>query len=858
MNLLNRLTIKNLKLNKHRTLVTIVGILLSVSLLTAVSSLFFSARSSLLLYQKQEQGNYHYSFQNLSLTDYETLKYHHSVEQIDIVNNLGYARLEESQNEYKPYAYLRTLPEHTEDLLPIKLTEGRLPKNETELLIPTHLRHNGKVNWEVGDTVTLSVGQRTSGGFTLNQGNPYSPDDPEELIRTQTRTYKIVGIMERFPYRLEDYESPGYTFFTCASDDVVTSDYDVFVRYTKDALKKHTKVTAQILGVGENQIFESDWRWVANDYLILLESGILGDPTLQALAMAVMVVILIVIATSVFCIQNSFEISITEKIQQYGMLSSIGATRRQIRKNVYFEALILGSIGIPLGCLAGILASYVLILVSNHFLADTLTFTLIFSFSIYAILFAVALGLITILLSARKSASKASRISPIQAIRNQTEIRLHAKHLHAPKWVSRFFGIGGEIAYKNLKRSRRKYRTTVVSIVICVCVFIALSSFVTLAFDTVKAEYGDYDYTLSIGYSLSQDIEEKKEEIYQLENIDSISTMIHTNFSMSPSAEDFTATYKEYLGYSEEMFAEDYEYLSIYFLDDAAFRSYTDTLHLDYESVKEKAILVNTVFVEFYNKEKKSSVTAETEVYNWKSQDTIHGFFSPDDEEQPQLFSDIQIGAVTDQTPFGISNRPYYPMLIVTSSYQGILPKLNQVHEWMYIDSKETQHIQSEIEQILGDDLFSSDNVEENTKSIRSFYTLLSIFLYGFIIVIALIGVTNIFNTITTNMNLRRREFASLTSIGMTKKEFHHMIWLESFFYGMKSLLIGIPLGIILSYGIYRLLSNGTIMLAFRLPIAAICTCVFFVFALLLIIMRYSIGKIQKQNMIETIRNENI
>lgn len=858
MNLLNRLTIKNLKLNKHRTFVTIVGIILSVSLLTAVSSLFFSARSSLLLYQRQEQGNYHYNFKNVSLEDYETLNHHHGLEQIDIVKNLGYARLEESQNEYKPYAYLRTLPENSMDLLPIKLTEGRLPENETELLIPTHLRYNGKVNWNVGDTVTLSVGQRTSDGFLLTQENPYSPQAAEELSNLKTQTYKIVGIMERLPYRLEDYESPGYTFFTCATKDCAASDYDIFIRYTQDTLKEHTKITAQILGVAEEHIYESEWNWVANDYMILLESGILGDSTLQALAAAVMIVILIVIITSVFCIQNSFEISITEKIQQYGMLSSIGATRNQIRKNVYFEAFILGAIGIPFGCLAGILASYVLIIVSNYFLADTLTFTLIFSFSIYAILFAVILGLVTILLSARKSARKASRISPIQAIRNQTEIRLHSKQLHVPKWVSRLFGIGGEIAYKNLQRSRRKYRTTVVSIVICVCVFIALSSFVTMAFDTIKAEYGDYDYTLSIGYTLTEGIEEKKEEIYELSNTDSVSSMIRTNFAFSPSAEDFTSEYKKFLGYFEEMFAEDYEYLSIYFLDDASFRSYTDALHLDYDAVKEQAILVNTVFVEFYDEEKKSYVSAEKEVYNWKSQDTIHGFFFPDDEEQPQLSSDIQIGAITDQTPMGISNRPYSPMLIVTSSYQGILPKLNQTHEWMYIDSKETQTIQTEVERILGEDLFSSNNVEENARSMESFYTLLSIFLYGFIIVIALIGVTNIFNTITTNMNLRRREFASLTSVGMTKKEFHHMIWLESFFYGMKSLLIGIPLGILLSYGIYRLLGKGTIILAFRLPIAAIGICVFSVFALLLLMMRYSIGKIQKQNIIETIRNENI
>ena len=132
----------------------------------------------------------------------------------------------------------------------------------------------------------------------------------------------------------------------------------------------------------------------------------------------------------------------------------------------------------------------------------------------------------------------------------------------------------------------------------------------------------------------------------------------------------------------------------------------------------------------------------------------------------------------------------------------------------------------------------------------------IKIFLYGFISVITLIGVTNIFNTITSNMELRQKEFAMLKSVGMTKKEFNRMINLETVFYGTKSLIYGITLGMIGTYFIYRAFKNNITTFAF--PGIAIAISVVAVFILIFVIMKYSVRKINKQNTIETIRKENI
>ena len=106
-------------------------------------------------------------------------------------------------------------------------------------------------------------------------------------------------------------------------------------------------------------------------------------------------------------------------------------------------------------------------------------------------------------------------------------------------------------------------------------------------------------------------------------------------------------------------------------------------------------------------------------------------------------------------------------------------------------------------------------------------------------------------------MNLRKKEFAMLKSIGMTKKEFNRMIRLESIFYGVKSLVIGIPIGLVLSYGMYNVFKNS-MEIEYVLPYKSIVVAVIFVAVVIGIIMRYSMSKINKQNIIETIRNDNI
>ena len=248
MSLLNKLTIKNLKLNKKRTIVTIIGIILSGALITAVASMYSSLVSSLIKYETKEKGNFHVAFYDVATTDLNLFKNNREIENFYLTENIGYALIN-SQNESKPYVFIKAFNNDALANLAVNLVEGRLPENEKEVVIPTHLKTNGRVELKVGDTITLDLGTRVDDkGEKLSQLNSFISDG-EKLIDTKNATYTIVGIINRPANSVEPYIAPGYTFITKLNSNNLTNRYDVFVRYTKKGLKNANNLTAGILEV---------------------------------------------------------------------------------------------------------------------------------------------------------------------------------------------------------------------------------------------------------------------------------------------------------------------------------------------------------------------------------------------------------------------------------------------------------------------------------------------------------------------------------------------------------------------------------------------------------------------------------
>ncbi|MBE6046802.1 MAG: ABC transporter permease [Clostridium sp.] len=872
MNLLNKLTIKNLKLNKKRTIVTIIGIMLSVALITAVASMYASTIKSLIYFEKNRKGNFHVVYYNVPIGEVETFKNNRSVEKINLTKNIGYAKID-SNNKNKPYAYIKAFTKNALDNLAINVVEGRLPENENEILIPTHLKTNARLSLQVGDSITLNVGRRVdANGGELQQFNEFNTSENinEKIIDTTEKTYKIVGVMERPSANIEQYSAPGYTFITYTEENQIEGNVDLYARYTENKEKDWVKVTANLLEINEdilekidsedeaiqeqvsNELKKAKYNIGMNNYLIELETNNISNNADGGLKIVVIIVIAIIIFTSVFCIKNSFDISITEKIKQYGMLRSVGVTKKQIKRNVFYEATILGIIGIPIGILLGLIATFILIIISNYYLDNSLTegLQLIFSFSFKVVIISVLLGIITIYFSAFTSARRASKVSPIESIRNSANIKINSKKIKSPKIIKKIFKIGGEISFKNLKRNKRKYRTTVFSIIVSVFVFIALSSFISMAFEYEENMLQISEYNVDLGVHCNpqndNDILEKSLETTKLDNIEECTILRQSELKVDHIK--YSQEYLEVSGLKDSIKEnENQEYLDIYTLDEQQYKKYIQSLGLKYDDIKDKAILMD------YSKVKKSNTEGEKKElktlrkYDYKLGEKING-----DNE----FS-IEVGCVTDVKPFGLKTSNQQFIFVSEEIYNKIASKTNFEFIKGYYESNNADKLQDDIDEVLKGEEYDLSNKEENGRKIRNLYTLIGIFLYGFIIVISLIGITNIFNTITTNMELRKQEFAMLKSIGMTTKEFNRMIRLETLFMGVKSLLFGVPIGIGLSYMIYLNFTKGSGMI-YKLPIISISLSVCAVFILISLIMKYSINKISKQNIIETIRNENI
>ena len=858
MNVLNKLTLKSLQMNKKRTIVTIIGIILATSLLTAVITMVVSFRATMIEYEKEDAGNYHYVFEDVPYEDLKYFKNNTNIEEIYCTEDIGYTYLEGNNNDYKPYLHLLAFNEKALINSSVKLVEGRMPQNENEIVISEHIKDIAEVEYNIGDTLSLDVSKRTdlSGEYELDQSNAYVEGE-EKLESMYTKEYKVVGIIERPNYDIENPASPGYTIVTYLNDNNATQNLNVYVLLSEYGLKNQEEFVSQITGIDKNiltklenneQLDEKEleeynnikYSYSKNEGLLRYENFEVSDSTMSTVLSLAVVVIVIIIVTSIFCIRNSFAISITEKMRQYGMLASVGATPKQIKKNVLYEAMILALIAIPIGILCGLFADFILLKVIGTLLADALNnLKFIFSISWLSLVFVILLAIITIYLSAISSARRASKISPIEAIRGNNDIKINPKKIRSSKIVEKLFGIGGKIADKNLKRNKKKYRTTVISIVVSVSIFIAMSSFIDYAMNASSVYYNNTSYNLYV----RDGVEDSYKKIAKFSGVEEYSIVRLSNFYVDTNTikgnEDFRT------GDESSQIP-----ISIIALGDEEYRRYVNELGLNYNDAKDKAILIDDYTQYVVDEENKGKYIMKR-VYTYEKGDTILGSF--EDEGVKDTY--LEIAAIGTTRPMGLENiTSSYGYLVISDDFYNRNVKDTYAQE-LYIKCDDSNKLEGQIRQEY-DDLIVY-NLDEQMQQEQSVYLVIQIFLYGFITVISLIGITNIFNTITTNMNLRSREFAMLKSIGMTNKEFNKMIRLESILYGLKSLLIGIPIGIILSYLVYKAVSGG-IEMEFILPINSIIISIVVVMLLIIFIMRYSLSKINKQNIIETIRKDNI
>ena len=848
MSILNDLTIKNLKLNKKRTIVTIVGIILSTALMVGIGLLFSSFQDYMIRETISYNGKYEAEYGDVSLDklnsiDKKDFSYFYQ-------KPIGFSKFD-SANEYKPYIYISSVDK--EYFNELHLISGRFAENDSELVISNHINTNGGASYKIGDIITLKYGERVIEGVNTLANNEYYEEETLNIVGE--KTYTIVGIVERSNF--EDYSASGYSTFTLDMNDK-DGTVNVFVMFNnKKKIIKQSEDLAKKLGYNNAISYNST-------LLALYGESTYGNIMKSMITMIVIMLSLVSIGCIVV-IYNSFAISVMERKKEFGLLSSIGATKKQLSYTVFFEALIEGIIGIILGICGAYIGIGTVILIINNLIGDILVLKLNLVTNIVFIIIPVIFMILVIFISALVPSRRAAKVSPIEAIRQNDDIKINKKKIKTGRLINKLFGIEGEIALKNIKRNKKKYRVTIVSLFISIVLFISFSSYMNYTIDTASSVMGEVPYDYQISYFGDDN---------DIDALDKISEIIKSNdvkeyVSYSASNLSIIGNYTysdEYLDFYKSAYGDDgikaltnlkYQYISIYILDDISYNKYKELIGLDKDSV----ILLNKFKGVSYGNNKRVNYDIPV-INNGDINIKICNFDDNDEDVDTTKYCNKNIDNifVTNKSFDLIEEFSYmsdFKLIVNKKLYDNISDSGTHYTQFNII-SDNTDNIDKLTKELDKYDNVNYTNVKESMKQANNMILVIKILMYGFIGLVTLIGVTSVFNTISTSMALRKREFAVLRSIGLTRKGFNKILFFESLFFGLKSLIYAIPVSlgvtIIIHYALADMMSINSIVIPWKAIIISIVS----VFVIVLLTMMYSTSKIKKHNIIEQIREENI
>jgi putative ABC transport system permease protein len=857
MNIFNKVTLQSMKQSRTRTIVTVIGVVLSAAMITAVAIFGVSLLNYMANGAAQRYGGWHVKFEVVDSSFKAKQASNDKVANTATFENIGYAKLDGGINSNKPYLFIAGFNEKTFDALPIMLLSGRLPKSSGEIVVSGSVMTKGGVQFKVGDTLTLAVGSRTNGNKKLGQSDPYTAGS-ETLVPKANRTYTVVGICQT-PHFEED-SAPGYTIITAADAANTADDLSLFVTL-KNPREAHAY--AKSTAGSHAYILNNDvlrWMGLSDDS---------GDKVFNSLLYSVGgIVVLIIMIGSIFLIYNSFNISLNERTHQFGILSSVGATAKQLCHSVLFEGLCIGAIGIPIGVLVSIGSiGLVISVVAKNFgniLYDNVPLTL--TVSAPAIVSAAAVSLTTILISAYIPAKKAANTPVMECIRQTNEVKVEAKAVKTSKLAQRIYGLEGTLALKSFKRNKKRYHSIVLSLVLSIVLFISTSAFVT---DLKQAsEQAKEATTYDIGFG-TQDMDDSKmlqlyDKLKTADGVTKSSYQVVRKYTCTVHTDKLSNDYWTSIGAHSTDKTVDLP-IKIQFLDDSTYLKIVQGLGLpaeEYSGQNAKLIAVA--------KMQDSSNRAEgvSQLKDMFTSSSLNGTVTPNTNGKPNAAygKNVSITCVNTILPdvppmTGTSEkRPYtFSVMAPYSLKEKLAPSDTSsdiMVKGMTFQSKDPSQSTAEMKAMIQGAGMKASYIILNTSEIldqnRNMIFIANVFAYTFIILISLIAVANVFNTISTNIKLRRRELAMLRSVGMSDRDFNKMMRFECAFYGMRALLVGLPLAIIFSWLIYK----GIDGINFVLPWSSIGISVFSVLLVIFVTMMYAVSKIKKENIIDALRDD--
>lgn len=904
MSIFTKLTQRYLSKNKTRTIVTLIGIIVSMALFTAVIEGAYSGYQFLKNREIAVTGEWQVIMNDVNDEGLEEAKTNKQIEKYENVYTLGWAEVA-NENDGKPYLLVQSLGDTEHALFPINLVSGRMPEKQDEILLPENFIANAKEKYQVGDTITLETGQRFIEKEQLSENTPYQEN--ESLKNTTKHTFTIVGIMERLPFEIEEFSCPGYT---CITNGFHTDSQKLFLTIHSPSKMQEFLMRQTI----------SD-SYVPHSDLLRFYGAFKASGERSVLIGLTTVLVLLIAYGSISLIYNSFSISISERIRQFGIMRSIGASNRQIRRMVLFEAFLLAIIGIVLGVIVGCVGIGVtLAWVQNNFIvniANKVGIGLRLVISPFPILIAVLICLVTTIVAAYIPAYKAIHKSAIEAIRQSDEIIIKPNEVKTSKLTQKLFGFAGVMATKNFKRNKRKYRSTILSLALSVILFISAAS-LTQYVSRMLLIQSSNDHKMNVMYNVYTD---EQEDVAQRFNMIKAIPEIQ-NIAITQKIFDEVYIQRNYIA-SEYWTAENQQYLrrikdavgvnvELVFVDDDTFHNLCKQNKIDsssyFDETNPKGLLYNHVIQQFIREDKaiaRDVSVIDTDANNVpmfvREYKEIEGYASLHepyikDGKQYYLFYPIEYieemkgyenldlrkaklypveeididiplmaGAQIEENLFTLSRNTMqliYPRSMATTLFTNTdtnyIKRLSNPEIGIQTDNHAI--VTQKLEKIKKDNGWSADQIydfDRDRQNNRMFILVINVFSYGFILLIGVISIANVFNTISTNIILRRKEFAMLRSVGMSEKGFQRMLNYECLIYGGRSLAIGLPISFIFSFFIHYVI-NQMVQVDYFIPYVSVLLAIAMVFVVVFITMLYTTRKIRRNNVIEELRIENI
>jgi putative ABC transport system permease protein len=493
-----------LLVQKRRTILTIIGIILSVALISSVGTLFISIRD-MQIKQYKQSGDYHFVYKNQPINKVEKVAGNVNVEGSSYRIKAGFALPKEPSKEYTPssktkdddtkYLDIMKFNESSFKMFPLALKEGRLPNAENEILLEYWVLNQFKNKPKVGDTIIINLGiikDKETGRILTSEDNLQQG----QFTAAKTEEYKLVGLIK--PDFISSYNTKSLAIgfipngFTSSGEN--NTDIYVRVKNPSDSsdlsimiAKQADLVTFDNTNDNKQSIQKNNnYNIKYNEPLLSMYAGSTSSSVNMGIILVAIFFIILIIISTIAVIYNAFNISVLERISQFGIIRCVGSSPNQIRKIVFKEALIIGIIGIPAGLIFGVFAMKIVFMIIKKILgseiAGSISLDIVISYPL--MLISILIGFFTIIISSYGPAKKAGKVSALEAVRNTGGFKKEKFKKAKKAFITKLlFKIEGDLAFKNLRRNRSRFRITVFSMVISICLFIVFGTFADSLFN---------------------------------------------------------------------------------------------------------------------------------------------------------------------------------------------------------------------------------------------------------------------------------------------------------------------------------------------------------------------------------------